>query len=132
VDADASFERLCALLADGHIVTLAFDWPGATATRFLGRPVSMASGTARLAHHTGALVVPMRRTVRRWRGHATFGPAIDPRDHGDRRSLHEHLATVHERWIREDPAALEDPRRPGCWGPAATSAGWRAAAAAPA
>ncbi len=126
VDADASFERLCALLAEGHIVTMAFDWPGTTATRFLGRPVSMAGGTARLAHHAGALVVPVRRTLRRGRGRATFGPALDPRDHGDRRSIHEDLAAVHERWILEDPAALEDPRRPGCWGPAATSAGWPA------
>ncbi len=126
VEADASFERLCAVLADGHIVTLAYDWPGATATRFLGRPVAMASGTARLAHHTGALVVPMRRTVRRWRARATFGPAIDPRDHDDWTTVHEDLAVVHERWILEDPAALEDPRRPGCWGPAATSAGWPA------
>ena len=131
VDAEASFDRLCGLLADGHIVTMAFDWPGTTATRFLGRPVAMASGTARLAHETGALVVPLRRTVRRCAARATFGPVVDPRDHDDWGSIHRDLAAVHERWILEDPAALEDPRRPGCWGSAATSAGWPAVGRVP-
>lgn len=126
VDAAGSFERLEAFLKDGDSVTLAFDWPGSTRTEFLGRPVMLATGTARLAHRTGALIVPTRRFVRRARTRTRFAPAIDPAAHGGWESLHRALADVHEAWILDDPAALEDPRRTGAWGMGATAAGWQA------
>lgn len=126
VDAAGSFERLRALLEDGQIITLAFDWPGGTATDFLGRTVMMAAGTARLSHRTGALIVPTRRMQRRWRPRTRFAPALDPRGYDGWERLHRALAAVHEEWILEDPAALEDPRRAGAWGAGAIAAGWSA------
>ncbi|HMS62805.1 MAG TPA: hypothetical protein PKD63_11040 [Solirubrobacteraceae bacterium] len=126
VDATGSFSRLRTILEDGEIITLAFDWPGTMPTTFLGRPVLMATGTARLAHRTGALVVPTRRSLRRWRPRTVFAPALDPRAHDDWEGLHRALAAVHEEWILEDPAALEDPRRTGAWGAGAVAEGWSA------
>lgn len=129
VDAAGSFQRLHADLARAEIVTMAFDWPGDTVTVFLGRPVAMATGTARLAHRTGALIVPVYRSLRRWRPVSRFAEPLDPASHDGWEPLHRALAAVHERWIAADPAALEDPRRPGCWGAEATAAGWGALAA---
>jgi hypothetical protein len=125
IDAEAGpARRIAALLREGRVVSLTFDWPGATPTRFLGRPTAMASGTARLAAETGALVVP---TVRRWRGllpDTVFHAPIDPGDHAGWQPLHAALAAWHGDQIARRRAALEDPRRPGAWGERATGAAW--------
>jgi len=50
-------------------------------------------------------------------------PPLDPREHDGIEQLHEALAAVHERWILELPATLENPRRDGFW-EAASAEGW--------
>jgi lauroyl/myristoyl acyltransferase len=95
-----------------------FDVPGPHETAFIGRRISLASGTARLAFETGALVVPVWRARDRWRVLTTAAPAVDPADHASWQELHTALAAIHTRWILARPAALEDPCRWGWWGAA--------------
>jgi lauroyl/myristoyl acyltransferase len=124
VPAPGSFAVLHRLLEQREIVMIAFDVPGRHQTHFLGKPVMLAAGTAKLAVETDALIVPMcpRRVGHRlWVDAAT---PLDPRDFSDRQALHQALAAVHERWILECPAALEDPHRPGFWEAGATARSW--------
>jgi lauroyl/myristoyl acyltransferase len=125
--AGGAFATAEALLRRGELLLLAFDMPGSRETGFLGKPVMLASGTARLAAATGALALPMWPRRRGTRLHVTFAPALDPCELGGADALHDALAAVHERWILADPAALEDPRRPGAWEDGATAQAWRRA-----
>ena len=109
VEAPGSYRVVGELLRAGDLVVLAFDAPGPDATVFLGRPIALATGTARLAVETGALVVPVWRARDRWRPYTVAAPALDPRDHAGWRELQDALAAVHTRWIRARPAALENP-----------------------
>jgi len=109
VEAPGSFPVLDELLRAGALVVLAFDAPGPDATVFLGRPIALASGTARLAVETGALVLPVWRARDRWRPYTVAAPPIDPRHYAGWRELQDALAAVHTRWIRSRPAALENP-----------------------
>jgi lauroyl/myristoyl acyltransferase len=126
IPAEGCFPTVAELVAGGAAVVMAFDWPGSAETQFLGRPVWLASGTARLAEQTGALVVPVMRQFRLFRAHTVFGSPLDPRQHAGWRGLHDALAARHERWILECPEALEDPRRAGAWEAAATAERWGA------
>lgn len=56
--APGSFSHIRSLLAEGRIVSLAFDAPGRTATPFLGKRVMLGSGAARAALESGAPIVP--------------------------------------------------------------------------
>jgi lauroyl/myristoyl acyltransferase len=119
-----AFPLLRALLAQRELVWLLFDMPGSRETRFLGKPAMLAGGSARLAGEADALVLPLRA---RREGHRTWvdvAPALDPRHHAGEGELHEALAALHERWILERPAALEDPRRKGAWEEGASAEGW--------
>ena len=124
IAAQGCFPVVQDLLARGAVVVMAFDWPGSAETMFLGRPVALASGTARLAHMTGALVVPVMRQLCQFRLHTVFGRSIDPGQHADWRDVHQALAARHEAWIRACPAALEDPRRTAAWESCATALRW--------
>jgi lauroyl/myristoyl acyltransferase len=119
-----TFETLAALLERHEVTMLAFDMPGSIDTRFLGKSVMLASGTAKLALRTDALVLPMRRVRRGVHLVIEYGPPVDPRGYDDAGSLHRDLAALHERWILERPEALEDPRRPGAWENCADPSGW--------
>ena len=111
--ARGSFEIVQTLLRRGEPVFLFFDMPGPRETRFLGKPVMLADGTAQLAARADALVLPLRsRRV----GSEVWLDAcapLDPRDFASSDELHDALAAQHERWILENPAALEDPRSTG-------------------
>ncbi len=125
VRAQGSFRIVQALLEVGAPVFLFFDLPGPRQTRFLGKPAMMAEGTAQLATRTGALVLPVRA---RRAGHEVRVEAASPLDaaeFGGEDRLHEALAELHERWILEDPAAMDDPREFG-WGAGATPEAWLA------
>ena len=118
-----SFPIVQALLERGDPVFLYFDMPGNRPTRFLGKPAMLANGTAHLAVKADALVLPLRA---RRAGHEVWvevGAALDPRDWPGAEELHDALAAFHERWILEDPAAMEDPRTIG-WGEGASAEAW--------
>ena len=125
VRAVGSFRIIQALLERGDAVFLFFDLPGPRQTPFLGKPVMLAEGTAQLAARTGAIVLPVRA---RRRGHEVWvqaAPPLDPREHGSEDRLQEALAALHERWILENPAAMDDPREFG-WQDGATPEAWLA------
>jgi lauroyl/myristoyl acyltransferase len=119
-----SFSVLAGLLREGELVLVQFDMPGSHRTRFLGKPVVMTTGTARLAFAADALVLPMRNRREGHRVWADVEEPLDPREFSDADALHDALAVVHERWILEAPAALEDPRRDGAWEEGASPAAW--------
>jgi lauroyl/myristoyl acyltransferase len=128
VCATGSYPLLRSLLEEGKVVVIAFDVPGARETRFLGKPVMLTDGTARLAAETGARVLPTRALLRGAHVRQEYGPALDPRELGSADALHEALAAIHERWILDAPAMLEDPRRAGFWEEGAKPDAWAAPA----
>jgi benzoate-CoA ligase family protein len=125
VRASGSFRIIQALLEQGEPVFLFFDLPGPRQTRFLGKPAMLAEGTSQLALRTGAAVLPVRAVRDGHRVRVEAAPALDPAAHGSEDRLHEALAAVHERWILESPAAMDDPREFG-WQDGATPQAWLA------
>ncbi len=125
VPASGSFHLVRALLARGESVLVFFDMPGARETRFLGKPATLADGSAELATRTGALVLPLRARREGHRVSVEVAPALDARQFAGAAELHVALAATHERWILENPAAMEDPRRIG-WEEGATPQAWTA------
>ncbi len=123
VPARGSFRVIQALLEEGEPVFIAFDMPGPRQTRFLGKPATLAEGTAQLAVRADALVLPLRTRRAGHRVWVDVASPLDPRDFAGVQELHEALAAVHERWILENPAAMEDPREIG-WKDGATPQGW--------
>jgi lauroyl/myristoyl acyltransferase len=119
-----AFATATALLESKALVLIAFDVPGSRTTRFLGKPVDLASGTARLAVATNSLVLPVRVRREGTRTHLDYAPALDPGEFFDADELHDVLAARHEEWILEEPEALEDPRRPGAWEGQADAGAW--------
>jgi lauroyl/myristoyl acyltransferase len=119
-----SIPVLSALLQAGEHVLIYFDMPGGRSTPFLGKPVMLATGTARLAIETGSPVVPLR-AIRVGAGARTeVGEALNPRDYGDAEELQDALAARHERWVLEQPETMEDPDRPGAWEGGASELEW--------
>ena len=133
--ADAGFEmlraqnsarRLITLLKSEETVLLALDLPGRTSTQFLGKPVDMTDGTARLASMTDSLIVPVAVLPRGRKWYIHVDEAVDPRDYASTTDLHQTLATIHERLIMRAPDHLENPLRDGGWA-RATRDGWHVA-----
>jgi lauroyl/myristoyl acyltransferase len=125
-----SYPVLRLLLEQRELVWLLFDMPGSRETHFLGKPIMVSSSSARLASETQALILPLRS---RREGHRTWvdvGAPLDPSTYADVEDLHDALAAVHERWILDLPATLEDPRRRGAWEERATASGWTRPASA--
>ena len=123
VPAKGSFRVIQALLARGEAVFLFFDMPGPRETRFLGKPAELAEGNAQLAIRADALVLPVRA---RRIGHEVcvdVAEPLDPRQFTDVQQLHEALAAIHEHWILENPAAMDDPRSFG-WEQGASPHRW--------
>jgi hypothetical protein len=124
ISTTGAFDVVRVLLEEGRLVKLFFDMPGGTRTEFLGKPVMLASGSARLAWMTGALLVPMHLRRSGHGGVLRFGAPLDATAHESHESLHRALASIHERAILEDPSGLEDPNRPGGWEHRALPSGW--------
>ncbi len=124
IPARGSFEAVVELLTKGRVVHIHFDMPGRHETRFLGKPVMLADGSARVAKVSGALVLAVRPRRIGHRVWMDVDEAIDPEEFADAALLHTELALRHEAWILEQPYALEDPRRPGAWEEQATATGW--------
>jgi benzoate-CoA ligase family protein len=120
--AKGSFRTIQALLERGESVFVAYDMPGPHETHFLGKRVMLAEGTAQLAVRADAIVLPVRT---RRAGHRVWVDAAKPLDPRGLTvdQLHDALAALHERWILENPAAVEDPRDTG-WEHGATAEAW--------
>jgi lauroyl/myristoyl acyltransferase len=124
LNAQGSYEQLARLLERRELVQIYFDMPGGKRTHFLGKPVMLASGSARLAEQTDALILPMHLYRKAHRISARIGPALDPREHSSHEELQDALARVHERAILLAPATLEDPGRAGAWEQGAGALEW--------
>ncbi len=124
IPAGGCFPVIEALMRDGELVVIFFDIIGSRETTFLGKPVKLASGTARLALSTGALVVPMRTRRVGHRSWLDVATPLDPNDYADVGELHQALATTHSKLIIEQAHTLEDPRRAGAWEAGATAESW--------
>jgi lauroyl/myristoyl acyltransferase len=124
VHSAGSFALLRALLDEGEVVGVFFVMPGSRETRFLGKCVMLASGSARLAAEADALVLPIRTRRIAHRVWVDVAAPLDPREHSGDEALHEAIAAVHERWILELPASMEDPNREGAWEQGAGPEGW--------
>ncbi len=123
VSAKGSFRIIQALLERGDPVILFFDMPGPRETRFLGKPVMLAEGTAQLAVRADALVLPVRARRAGLGVWVDVAEPLDPRELAGADELHEALASLHERWILENPPAMSDPRSFG-WEQGATAQRW--------
>jgi lauroyl/myristoyl acyltransferase len=123
VPSKGSFPVVQALLARGECVLVFFDMPGHRRTRFLGKPAMLADGSARLAIASDALVLPVRARRAGRRVWLDVAAPLDPRELADVEDLHEALASLHERWILEFPAAMDDPRGIG-WEEGASAHAW--------
>jgi lauroyl/myristoyl acyltransferase len=123
VRSTGSFAVVQTLLARGECVLVYFDMPGHRQTRFLGKPASLADGSARLAIASDALVLPVRARRLGHRMGLDVAEALDSRGFAGVAELHTALAQLHERWILELPATMADPRsfgweggaRPDAW-----------------
>jgi lauroyl/myristoyl acyltransferase len=124
VESRGSADLLKALLGRGEVVFLAFDMPGSWPAQMLGKQVMLASGTARLAYATNALVLPVRTQLVGHRVFIRVAAPLDPSEINDPRALHEALAAHHAAWILATPEALEDPCRDGAWERGATARAW--------
>jgi lauroyl/myristoyl acyltransferase len=118
------FVQLRALLAEGEMAFTYFDMPGSRITSFLGKPVMLATGTARLSSEADALVLPIRARRERHRVWTDVHAPLDPREFSDYEQLQDALAGVHERWVLERPGAMEDPNRRGAWEGGASASAW--------
>ena len=119
-----AFPILSALLEQGEKVLIYFDMPGGTRTNFLGKPVMLSSGSAKLAFGAQALVLPLRARRAGDRVWTDVFTPLDARDFADADELHTALAAVHERSILELPETMEDPNRAGAWENGATEHEW--------
>ncbi|HKH78445.1 MAG TPA: hypothetical protein VN772_05490 [Solirubrobacteraceae bacterium] len=119
-----AYPVLAELLRQGELVVVYFDMPGGRRTQFLGKPVMLASGSARLAMETDSLLLPVRARLKGHRAWTDAAAPLDPRDFDSHEDLHDALAAAQERFILELPATLEDPNRAGAWEQGASAAGW--------
>ena len=124
VNSVGAFPVLSALLEQGEKILIYFDMPGGTRTDFLGKPVMLSSGSARLAFNAQALILPLRARRAGKRVWTDVFTPLDARDYADADELHRALAAVHERSILEVPETMEDPNRAGAWENGATEHEW--------
>jgi lauroyl/myristoyl acyltransferase len=124
VRANRSTPTVLALLKEGEIISLYFDVIGRHSSVLLGKPVSLAPGTAKLARKGEALILPLRARRTGARVCVDILPALDARDFEDPEHLHDELARIHSELILEFAETLEDPRRAGAWEHGAKADAW--------
>ncbi len=101
-----TFARLQELLETGQTVAIAWSMPGSMPTPFLGRRLNLASGPAKLAVATDAVVVPMVNERRGSIPILRFGAPIDPREFDDAVAVQAAIARQMEAWALEHPEAV--------------------------
>lgn len=103
------------LVLDGHVVCIAMDIPGSTETRFLDKPLRLASGVARVALECDVPVLPLTShrvpADPRGCGALKIHPALYPSDFSDAEELLQRLFGIHERAWLAWPEAIDDPLR---------------------
>jgi lauroyl/myristoyl acyltransferase len=109
--ANGSYSRMVESLRDGDTVAIASDMPGRTETTFLGRSVRSASGAARLAVDTGAVIVPVtsHRAGQRYRYRLEDPIHVAAAD--DYRRVLGRIMAAHEPAVLAWPEAYERPLR---------------------
>ena len=104
--AKGTFARMQELLESGQTVGMAWSLPGSMPTPFLGRELHLASGPAKLAVATDAVVVPMVNERRGSIPVVRFGAPIDPRDCDGAQAVQAAIARQMEIWALQHPEAV--------------------------
>ncbi len=110
--ATGSYPHMKDILGEGEILVMSHDVPGSLPMTFLGRRVGVASGTARLALDTGAVILPI--TAHRGAGRVQtlrIEQPIDPGRFGSAEALQAEIARRHEPAVLAWPEAVENPLR---------------------
>lgn len=106
-----AFREICARLSSGSVVAIASDLPGLLNVMFLGQRVGMASGAARAALRTGALIVPV--TAHPGPGWATttfrMQQSVDPRGFTDPARILQVILACHDKALQAWASGIEDP-----------------------
>jgi lauroyl/myristoyl acyltransferase len=108
LDATNSFAKLSHLLEAGGTVLIACDVQGSTPVQFLGRTVTVSSGTARLSLATGAPILPVS-VVRHGHLERLEVQETLPSGHTDHRELLQAVFDAHAPAVLAWPEAVERP-----------------------
>jgi lauroyl/myristoyl acyltransferase len=102
-----SGSRILELLAANEVVNIAFDVPGSTPTRFLGRTVGLAPGPPRLAETSGAVILPVINSRAGTKVSVALQEPIDPLEIDDPQALRHALTTIFERHLVARPETVQ-------------------------
>jgi lauroyl/myristoyl acyltransferase len=107
IAAGGTYPLLRSLLEDRVTVLLMVDLPGTMRTRMAGKTAYLRSGLVRLAHETGALVVPLVPLLERAGPSVRVLEPLDARETDGPQELLDRLADVFGEMIVDHPASLE-------------------------
>ena len=102
-----SYELLRALLERGETCLVMCDPAGSMRTRMAGKAARLASGPARLAHETGALVLPMSGLIHFDGPHIEVLEPIDPKELGGPQEITDRLAEIYGELMVRHPEQVE-------------------------
>ncbi len=103
---EGAFDASLRQLRDSATVSVAFDSVGTLPTPFMGRLLHLASGPAKLAWVSDAMVAPFVSRIHRYRPLLKFAPPLDPRDFDGPEALQAALAAIMEAWAFERPHSV--------------------------
>ncbi|WP_375477324.1 hypothetical protein [uncultured Jatrophihabitans sp.] len=115
IDNTVGFQGLVDAVRPGVVLAIACDMPGRTPIRFLDQSLRGSSAAARIAHLTGAAVVPLTT----WRDGDGFRLRLEqplqPADFASAEDLLQAVLDVHEPAVAAAPDAVEDPHLRWGW-----------------
>jgi lauroyl/myristoyl acyltransferase len=127
VRAMGSARTFTEVLEGGGRVLINLDVPGKAPVRFLGKPVELMNGTARLAIGTDSVIVPAVPLPRGRKWYVHLGAPLDPREHDSWEDLLQATVTAVEDLVLRAPEYFENPLRESGWA-VADRTGWRRSA----
>jgi lauroyl/myristoyl acyltransferase len=107
VTAGGSYELLRELLERGETCWVVCDVPGQIRTRMAGKTAYLTSGPARLAHETGAAVVPLVALLHADGPHVRVLEPIDARTVSDPQEIVDRLAAIYGELMVRHPEQVE-------------------------
>jgi hypothetical protein len=107
VPVGGSYETFRDLLTRRETCLVMCDVPGSMSTHMAGKPAQLASGTARLAHETGAIVVPILGLLHPDGPHVEILEPIDPHDLAGPQELLDRLAEIYGEAMVRHPEQVE-------------------------